>query len=294
MSKEKVLIIDGQHIGYLAFHSMGELSKGELKTGVVFGFLREMLKLAKRFETNRFVFCWDSRANHRKKIYDAYKDKRHNDLTDQERKERALAKQQFKDLRSNVLPRLGFKNIYIKHGYEADDLMAILCGLFNGPSNDKYDLILVTSDEDMYQVLEMADIYKVAKKQLYTKKDFIDEYNINPGIWDRVKAIAGCSGDEVTGIKGVGEKTAIKYLNHELSEGSKKYRAITSPNGKRIIKRNQKIVRLPLRHLKLKPYVENEKFKRNDFIDVFEDYAFRSFLTSDEFEKWVKYFKLKR
>ncbi|GAH00618.1 unnamed protein product, partial [marine sediment metagenome] len=68
-----------------------------------------------------------------------------------------------------------------------------------------------------------------------------------PREWKLVKALAGCSTDGIPGVKGVGEKTAIKYLTSQLKETTKACQAIISKEGIKIFKRNLKLVALPFK-----------------------------------------------
>ena len=65
-----------------------------------------------------------------------------------------------------------------------------------------------------------------------------------------MKAISGCSSDNITGIKGVGEKTAIKYLLGELKETTKTYKAIEEQK-EELWKKNGKLTKLPLEGTKV-------------------------------------------
>ena len=65
----KTLIIDCNNLCYGSFYTFGELSHEEKKTGVIFGFLLQLLSLVEKFEANKFMFCWDSERNYRKIIY---------------------------------------------------------------------------------------------------------------------------------------------------------------------------------------------------------------------------------
>ena len=72
----------------------------------------------------------------------------------------------------------------------------------------------------------------------------------------------------------------------------KNYQKITSKEGQKIIKRNRKLVTLPMKTIKLRP-LKKEIFFRDEFIDIFEDLGFRLFLKDDEFDKWQKLFQLR-
>ena len=67
------IIIDCHNIGYMAHYGTGELSAGDVRTGVIFGFLRTIFSIADRFDSNQFIFCWDSKQSFRLNFYSGYK-----------------------------------------------------------------------------------------------------------------------------------------------------------------------------------------------------------------------------
>ena len=73
-----ILLVDSNSICHQAKHSMGNLTWEEKEVGIIFGFLRQLLSLAKTFETNKFVFVWDSRISLRTKMFPDYKKTRKN------------------------------------------------------------------------------------------------------------------------------------------------------------------------------------------------------------------------
>jgi len=80
-------------------------------------------------------------------------------------------------------------------------------------------------------------------KMMLTEAWLIGEYGIAPSQWADVKAIAGCSSDGVEGVRGVGEKTAAKFLRGNLKPASKAHQAIVAGNN--VWRRNLPLVRLP-------------------------------------------------
>lgn len=276
-----VLIIDCNNLCYSSFYTFGELSYEEKKTGVVFGFLQRILFLAKKFETNRFFFCWDSRKNYRKIIYPQYKQNRRKDLSEQEQIDLKLAFKQFDQLREEVLPGLGFGNIFRQNGYEADDLIAKI-------SKQEGDMIVVSTDKDLYQLLNYCNIYNQRTKKIITFKDFVKKYDIAPRKWAKVKAIMGDPSDNIKGIAGVGEVYALKYMHRELKEGKILDKIIA---GRSIINRNIKLIKLPFKgKKKINITFGKDNFSKEKFIDVFVDFGFESFLKKKELEKWVNLF----
>jgi len=104
--------------------------------------------------------------------------------------------------------------------------------------------VIASSDDDLLQLLSpYTSIYNLGRKERYTEQKFIQDYGIQPQEWVEVKKIAGCSGDNVPGVPGVGEKTAIRYLRGELNPDTKAYQKIEQ--GRKIIERNEDLVSLP-------------------------------------------------
>jgi DNA polymerase-1 len=293
------ILIDGHSLAHRAKHTVGELTSETMHTGVIFGFFNQVLRLAKDYETHDIVFTWDSEKSHRIKIFPAYKESRRTLKENKTPEEIELDKATYKQidlLHDEVLPLFGAVNNYKISGYEGDDLVASV--VYANPDDD---FIIATGDEDMYQLLcEGVSIRKQrvdhnGKKTyyLYTAEMFEKEYGITPIQWIQVKAIAGCHSDEIPGVKGVGETTALKYLNCKLTPNLKGYQAIVCPEGQQIRARNLKLVTLPLKdcpeiHLK-----EQGSFSFDGFIQICQQFDFQYFLRKDELTKWKKIMNLK-
>jgi len=275
-----MILVDSNSICHMAKHSMKGLSWHEMKVGVIFGFLRQILSLAKTFETNKFIFVWDSKESLRKDIFPAYKEKRKSNKSEEDKELDALSYPQFDALRDEIVPSLGFKNNYIQKGYEADDLIAEF--VRNNVRESK--ATIVSTDEDLYQLLsENVVMYSIRRKQTYTMKNLYKDYGVTPAQWIMVKAIAGCSTDEVPGIVGVGEKTAAKYLTKKLNVNSKTFQSIVK--GGDIIARNLALVELPFEGVFPLNH-DRDMLDLRKFIDVCSKYGFQSFLARDTFLQW--------
>jgi len=282
--------IDCNGICHEVFHGLSSnLMTREIHTSIIFGFLRKIFLIAKMNRGGtKFLFCWDSKNSKRKDIYPRYKSKRNNldKLTKAELKRRDIAYKQFDMLRDKLLPRMGFKNIYWKDGIEADDFMAIICKkIKNEP------IMLYTNDKDMYQLL--SDRIAICKTLTSTKLKFMTidnfrkEYGIEPYEWVFVKAIGGCTSDNVKRLTSIAEITAIKYLRGELKPTTKAYKMILRNRG--AIALYRKLVELPFEDVKIK--IVKERLKQKDFASTFSYLGFQSF--EEKFEKWVEYFNLK-
>jgi 5'-3' exonuclease len=223
---------------------MGDLSFDGVKTGVIFGFLREIINLKERFSTDHVVFCFDLGEPRRRQILDCYKAKRHakhrGDLPPQALEAHKEMQRQMHLLRTLYLPRIGYKNILWQHGYEADDIIASVSK--NLPADD--EAIIVSADGDLFQLLKPnVSIYNPNKQKFITLQSFKRDVGLHPKYWARVKAMAGCKGDEIPGIQGVGEATAIKYILGTLKETHAVYKRILE--SKELVLFNKQIVKLP-------------------------------------------------
>ena len=238
------IVLDLGYLCYRAFYSTGHLSFEETKTGVLFGVFRDIKTFSELFGSNRFIFCFDSRESKRKAIFPGYKASRKNRYDEMEEDERLAHEELRKQrdfLETRYLPRIGYKNILSQPGYEADDLIAAFC---NGLDSDE-EAVVVGTDGDLYQILrEGVTIWNPAKSKAITAESFTGEWGISPSQWADVKALAGCHTDDVPGLDGVGEKTAVKFLTGTLKPGGVAYSKITAAND--LWKRNLELVRLPL------------------------------------------------
>jgi 5'-3' exonuclease len=150
--------------------------------------------------------------------------------------------QQVERLKSEYLWTIGFTNIFQQGGYESDDLIAAICKSLD-PA--KQSAVIITADTDLLQCIRPhIRWYSPRSRQTMSLQAFYKQTGIYPKDWAKLKAIAGCSSDNVKGIPGVGEKTAIKYLTGQLDESHAKYKAIKR-GWKKIVLRNKRLVLLP-------------------------------------------------
>jgi DNA polymerase I len=243
------LLYDVQNLAYRAFYSVGGLNYNNTPTGVYFQVLGTVLQLEGQFGPATPVFCFDSKESKRKKLYPNYKKARHTrNLTQDQLSALLDLRNQISGLRTKYLKLLGCHNIFRKKGYEADDLIAYISqGL-----RENERAVIVSTDSDLLQCLSVqVKIYDPRKKFLWTVEHFRKAYGIeDPKNWAAVKALSGCSTDGVKGIPGIGEKTAVKFVNFTLSESSKKYQQILSKKGLAIRRRNLPLVKLPFSGIK--------------------------------------------
>ncbi len=279
----KTMLVDSNFLCYKAKITTGNLQYNGVATGVMFGFISQLLTAAKKVQPHKIVFTWDSKKSKRKEILPCYKEKRRENQTEEEKQEWEEAFEQFHQLRKEILPRIGFNNNFLQSGYESDDLIARY--VFD---NDSEDVYIVTADDDMLQLLHKAKIFNPAKDRIIGNKDFQNEYGIKPVDWAYVKMIAGCSSDNVPGIESVGEKTAIKYIRGDLKKSTKAYQKIKE--GKDKIEFNHQLVALPFKGTKSMK-VEDNNFNMREFLRFCRDFGLNSFRKDDVKEEIREHFK---
>lgn len=237
------LLLDAPYLAYRSFYTTGGLSFNGDSTGVTFGFLRALLDLQDRFQTEKVVFCFDDPPYKRKEIYPQYKFKEERP----EKEEIAIqgVRWEIGELKYNHLRELGYKNILFAGGYEADDCLASLVqGRDRVHSRTRQQYIVVSADHDLYQLLRPnVQLYNPAAKRLYTADDLYRDFGITPEQWAQTKALAGCTSDNIQGIPGVGEITASRFLGGRLAEKSLVYAKILAHEA--VWQRNLKLTKLP-------------------------------------------------
>lgn len=246
----RVLIVDCSFMCYRSFHVMrhSNLTHKGMSTAVLYGFFKDVAYQIERHGTNVVAFCFDRGKPLRAvdcRTYKSTRQKKRQEYTKTERLEYEQLKQHLKDIRVKYLPDIGFSNIYSQPGYEADDMIALACQAIT-QMNERHPTegVILSADQDMYQLLSpLVSMHNPTTGKTITNDTFAKTYGIDPSLWANVKAIAGCNSDDVEGIKGVGNKTAIKFLVGALKSSSVAFRAITDNN--KVWRKNMPLVKLP-------------------------------------------------
>jgi 5'-3' exonuclease len=250
-------------------------------TQIIFGFIREIIRQITNYSPDNLIFCWDSDENVRKAIRPEYKENR-TLKPDDDDGSREKAYEQFDLLEREILPYLGFKNIYNYKGYESDDLIASI--VINRP--DRY--LVVSGDEDLFQLLDYCSIYDIRSKSTTTKTLFERQYGIKPSDWVNVKAIAGCHSDNVEGLSGVGEKGMIDYLAGRMKV-NQKYLKISdamlfkNPH----FQDNLKLVKLPFSTTPVPPIFDNQCTIQS-YMDICNEFGLKSLIEPQGLNQWRK------
>ncbi|OSS41862.1 DNA polymerase I [Desulfurella amilsii] len=195
--KDKLYLIDGNSFLYRFFYAIKNLSSNDFPTSVIFGFSRLLLSLK---DASYILICFDSKEKtFRKEMFDDYK------------KQRPLMPQTLAvqiEPTKEIIKAFGVKYLEIA-GFEADDIIATLANQFN----KNYDVIIVTQDKDLYQLVnDSIFIYDPVKNVTYDYKKTVEKFEIEPAQISDFLALAGDSSDGIPGINGIGLKTAVKLL----------------------------------------------------------------------------------
>jgi DNA polymerase-1 len=257
--KDLYLLVDTGAFFYRAMFAMRDFTGEDLKAMIVNNIMEVLFDYCKAFHTNNLVFLFDSTTSKRKAIYPDYKKKRNKNLSPEELDQLNTMQELRKEFRKVWLPKLGFNNTFVRKGLESDDLIAAITGEWLG------DFIILTSDRDLWQCIAAnvrwssvanGDFVDLRAFQAITKLK-------SPTQWVTVKSF-GCASDNVKGIPGVGEPSAIKYIRGELT--GKKLAAVESAEGQAILKRNLRLVKLPFKPLSLR--CETTRFSPSGFGDM--------------------------
>lgn len=271
------LLIDTKFFCYRALTTQYNLSYNEIRTGVHYGFFNSVKSIAKKLNTNNIIAMLDSEQSLRRELYPEYKRKKYNKPPN----ENMMLQLSTINTESNTLHQILDKlNIawYKINKLEADDLFILYINKFQS----KYDkIIIATSDEDIYQLLVQGkvEIYNPRTKKLYTEKDFRKEYGISPVIWSKIKAMGGCSSDNIPGLPRIGEKTAIKFFINSPGKESE-----LGPDYQLYLK----LTTLPIVHQEHRLLFKQTNLNINEFIKYCQYMGFRKFI--DELQEFKNVF----
>lgn len=209
-NKNLIMIMDGNFFCYKSYYGYPDLYLADREThiGVVYGFIKQVRHLHRKYSPKKIIVAWDSETNIRKDIFPEYKsNRRYNEKFDKE-----SFHQQIKILK-DVLHDMGISQIY-RDGYEADDVMAEFCRRILKNRTD-LNFIVVTNDHDLFQIINKnISILSPLKEgwKLYTESVFKKEYEITPKQYLQSMYLSGCKTDKVPGIDGIGQKKAINII----------------------------------------------------------------------------------
>ena len=206
---EKIILVDGNNLLFRSYYATAyngnfmKNSKG-FPTNALFGFTNMINKIVEEEKPTRMIVAFDKGKTFRHEKYDFYKGGRSE--TPQE------LKMQF-PVAKEMLGYMGIK-YYEIYNYEADDIIGTFAKLCN--EDDNYTGTIISSDKDLLQLISPQVDIKLLKQKDYIRynvESFKADYGIDPINIIDLKALMGDSSDNIPGVKGIGEKTALKLLH---------------------------------------------------------------------------------
>ena len=207
----KLVVIDGNSIMNRAFYGLSGrnmlMTKDGIHTNAVFGFLTILFKILSEDKPDYLVVAFDLRApTFRHKMYDGYKAQRKG-MPDELAEQMPIIKE--------VLDAMNISRIEME-GFEADDIL--------GPLSKKakaknIETILFTGDRDSFQLIEDGITVKMpvtkggkTETEIYNSEKIYEKYGVSPIELIEVKGLMGDASDNIPGVPGIGEKTALSYI----------------------------------------------------------------------------------
>ena len=205
---EKVVLVDGNNLLFRSYYATAysgnfmKNSKG-FPTNGLYGFVNMINKIINDENPKYMLVAFDKGKTFRHEKYKDYKAGRiqmPNEL-----------KQQFPKAKE-LLSYMGIKSFEIDN-YEADDIIGTISDKVDSSSD--YNALIVSSDKDLLQLISDKVTVKLLKTKDYimmNKETFFKEYGLTPDKMIDIKALQGDASDNIPGVKGIGEKTALKLL----------------------------------------------------------------------------------
>jgi 5'-3' exonuclease len=216
-SEKTILLVDGMALMFRAYYASAATgyirrTKAGVPTNAVYGFMRYFWDAVQKFGPTHIACCWDlGSKTFRTEQFAEYKGNRADAPED--------LIPQFSMIRE-VMDSLGIPNIS-SPGYEADDCIGTLAARFG----QEMDVLVLTGDHDMLQLVSERTSVIIMKKghgnyMVYTPETLMEEKQLKPEQIVDLKGLMGDTSDNYPGVRGIGEKTALKLVReHGSVEG---------------------------------------------------------------------------
>ena len=212
----KLLLIDGNSIINRAFYGiMGSkmlMTEDGTYTNAVYGFLSILFKELEDIKPEYLVVAFDLKApTHRHKMYDKYKANRHG-MPEELAMQMPILKETLKAMNVCIIE---------KEGYEADDILGTLA---KWGQKEELEVTVLTGDRDSFQLIDKNIKVRIPRTKMgktetedYTVEKIEEEYGLEPLDLIEVKGLMGDTSDNIPGVPGVGEKTALNLIKQYKS-----------------------------------------------------------------------------
>lgn len=206
---KKIVLVDGNNLLFRSYYATaytGNIMRNKegFPTNGVYGFVNMINKIISEEKPEYMMVAFDIGKTFRHEKYERYKDGRRETPDD--------LKVQF-PVAKKILTAMGIKYLECA-GYEADDIIGTISMWCE--KDPEYEALIVSSDKDLLQLISDETVVKLLKTKDYIwmdKKTFNDTYGFDPIHMIDLKALMGDSSDNIPGVKGIGEKGAIKLVS---------------------------------------------------------------------------------
>lgn len=206
---EKVVLVDGNNLLFRSYYATaysGNFMKNSrgFPTNGLYGFVNMINKIINEEKPKYMMVAFDIGKTFRHEKYDEYKGGRA-ETPDELKSQFPVAKE--------ILNCMGIKYLE-KDLYEADDIIGTFAKMIDESS--LYEGLIVSSDKDLLQLISDKVTVKLLKTKDYIMMNhdtFVDTYGIEPIRMIDLKGLMGDASDNIPGVKGIGEKTALKLLS---------------------------------------------------------------------------------
>ena len=228
MSSNRLLIIDGNSIMNRAFYgimSSKMLTTPEgMYTNAIYGFLAILFKELEDLKPEYIAVAFDLKApTHRHKMFDGYKATRHG-MPEELAEQMPVIKEILRDMNITIIE---------KEGFEADDILGTMS---KNAEDAGINTTILSGDRDTFQLASDRIIIRIPRTKAgkteeddYDKEKIKETYGVEPKQLIQVKGLMGDTSDNIPGVPGVGEKTALKLIQ-EYGSINKLYEALESGN----------------------------------------------------------------
>lgn len=281
--KKKLVLIDGNSIAYRAFFALPLLNNDKgIHTNAVYGFTMMLLRILEDEKPTHIMVAFDAgKTTFRHKTFSEYKGGR--------QKTPPELSEQFPFIRE-VLDAYRIKR-YELENFEADDIIGTLS---KQAEEDGYEVKVISGDKDLTQLSSDKTTVAITKKGIteieeYTPAHIKEKYGLSPNQIIDMKGLMGDTSDNIPGVPGVGEKTAIKLLA-EFETLEKLLDSIDQVSGKKLKEKleefkNQAIMSKELATITREAPVtvqldefEYDEFDRDKVVRLFKELGFNSLL----------------
>ncbi len=206
--KKRAILVDGNNLLFRSYYATaytGNLMKNSkgVPTNGLFGFVNMINKIINEEKPEYMMIAFDKGHNFRQDLYEGYKDGRIQTPDD--------LKIQF-PIAKELCNLMGIKYIELDN-YEADDIIGTFAKMADEDKN--YNATIISSDKDLLQLISDEVDVKLLKQKDYimmNKDTFFETYGLEPKKMVDIKSLMGDASDNIPGVKGIGEKTALSLL----------------------------------------------------------------------------------